>query len=105
MSGARPLRLAAARHAGQSAVEFLVLALALLPLFLLLPLLGKYLDLGHATEHAARYVAFESAIAGPAAWNSIGRPAARIIHTATKLSPAWTAIMASEIIKLRCRAI
>lgn len=54
----------AAPHTGQSTIEFLVLALALLPLFLLLPLLGKYLDLGHAAEHAARHVAFESTIAG-----------------------------------------
>lgn len=51
---------------GQSTTEFLVLALVLVPLFLSLPLLGKYLDLTHATEQAARYVAFETAIQGPA---------------------------------------
>lgn len=51
---------------GQSTTEFLVLALVLVPLFLSLPLLGKYLDLTQATEQAARYVAFETAIQGPA---------------------------------------
>lgn len=54
------------RQNGQSMVEFLILALALLPLFLTLPLLGKYLDLAHTTEHAARYVAFETSVFGPA---------------------------------------
>ncbi|HQZ02294.1 MAG TPA: hypothetical protein PKW99_06560 [Thauera sp.] len=54
------------RQLGQSTVEFLILALALIPLFVTLPLLGKYLDLTHATEHAARYVAFETSVFGPA---------------------------------------
>lgn len=55
------------RCGGQSIVEFLVLALVLVPLFLTLPLLGKYLDLAHATEQAARYAAFETTVSGPAA--------------------------------------
>lgn len=50
---------------GQSTTEFLVLSLVLAPLFLALPLLGKYIDLAHASEHAARYLAFETAITGP----------------------------------------
>ena len=50
---------------GQSTTEFLVLVLVLAPLFLALPLLGKYIDLAHASEHAARYIAFETAITGP----------------------------------------
>ena len=64
----RHLLLAIARPAesGQSTTEFLVLALVLVPLFMSLPLLGKYLDLAHTTEQAARYVAFETAITGPA---------------------------------------
>lgn len=100
MSGARPLRLAAARHAGQSAVEFLVLALALLPLFLLLPLLGKYLDLGHATEHAARYVAFESAIAGPAVGEASAAALARDVrrrHFGNADAPILTGDRAEDI--------
>lgn len=44
---------------GQSTVEFVVAALALLPLFIAVPLLGKYLDLFQASEAASRYVAFE----------------------------------------------
>lgn len=42
--------------------EFAVLSLALVPLFLSIPLLGKYLDMAHATEAAARYVAFEATV-------------------------------------------
>ncbi len=39
----------------------------LAPLFVLVPLLGKYLDLSHAATVASRYTAFEIAIRGPAA--------------------------------------
>lgn len=67
MKPCHPLLPAArAAQGGQSTTEFLVLALVLVPLFLSLPLLGKYLDLAHATEQAARYVAFETSIVGPA---------------------------------------
>ncbi len=51
-------RLAVQR--GQALTEFVVVALALVPLFLLMPVLGKYQDIGHATEMASRYVAFEA---------------------------------------------
>lgn len=44
---------------GQATTEFVVLALVLVPLFLAVPLLGKYIDLMQATEQASRYVAFE----------------------------------------------
>lgn len=54
-----------ARQRGQSLVEFTVLALVLVPAFIALPLLGKYLDLAHATELAARYLVFESTVANP----------------------------------------
>lgn len=54
-----------ARQRGQSLVEFIVLALVLVPAFMALPLLGKYLDLAHATELAARYLVFESTVAHP----------------------------------------
>jgi hypothetical protein len=40
--------------------EFVVIALALVPLFLLMPMIGKYQDLAHATEMASRYVAFDA---------------------------------------------
>ena len=49
------------RHArGQALTEFIVIALALVPLFLLIPLIGKYQSIRHATELASRYVAFDA---------------------------------------------
>lgn len=53
-------RGAARRQTGQALTEFLVIALALVPLFLLLPMVGKYQDLAHATQMASRYVAFDA---------------------------------------------
>jgi hypothetical protein len=49
-----------ARQRGQALSEFVVIALALVPLFLLMPMIGKYQDLAHATEMASRYVAFDA---------------------------------------------
>ncbi len=45
---------------GQALTEFLVLAVALVPLFLLVPMIAKYQDLNHATQLASRYVAFDA---------------------------------------------
>jgi hypothetical protein len=45
---------------GQATTEFAVLALALVPLFILVPLIGKYIDLNQTAEQASRYVAFEA---------------------------------------------
>ncbi len=45
---------------GQAFTEFLVVVLALLPLFLLMPVIGKYQDIAHSTRMASRYVAFEA---------------------------------------------
>jgi hypothetical protein len=47
------------RQRGQSTVEFVVLALVLVPFVISLTLLGRYLDVMNATEQASRYVAFE----------------------------------------------
>ena len=47
---------------GQSTIELIVVSLVLVPLFLIVPLLGKYLDLAQTTEIASRYVAFEGAV-------------------------------------------
>jgi hypothetical protein len=49
-----------ARQQGQALTEFVVIALALVPLFLLMPMIGKYQDLAHSTEMASRYVAFDA---------------------------------------------
>jgi hypothetical protein len=46
---------------GQATTEFAVLALALVPLFIVVPLIGKYMDINQTAEHASRYVAFEAA--------------------------------------------
>ncbi|MBI5926289.1 MAG: hypothetical protein HY836_11890 [Aquabacterium sp.] len=51
---------ATGRQGGQALPEFLVAAVAIIPLFLLLPMLGKYQDMAHSTMLASRYVAFEA---------------------------------------------
>ncbi|GGX86297.1 hypothetical protein GJV26_28515 [Massilia dura] len=49
------------RHSGgQALTEFIVIALVLVPLFLLIPLIGKYQSISHATAMASRYVAFDA---------------------------------------------
>jgi hypothetical protein len=55
-----PPALRSRRHSGQALTEFVIIALALVPLFLLMPMIGKYQDLAHATEMASRYVAFDA---------------------------------------------
>lgn len=45
---------------GQALTEFLAVALALVPLFLLIPVIAKYQDISHATQAASRYAAFEA---------------------------------------------
>lgn len=47
---------------GQALLEFVVLALVLLPLFLLVPRLGKLQDLYQTAERASRYAAFEATV-------------------------------------------
>ena len=49
-------------QAGQALVEFLVVALVLIPLFLLIPIIAKYQDVSHATQMAARYAAFDATL-------------------------------------------
>lgn len=53
---------AAGRHAGQALTEFLVISLVLMPLFLLIPVIGKYQDISHATQLASRYAAFDAVL-------------------------------------------
>lgn len=67
------------RASGASTVEFLVVALAVVPLFIAMPLVGKYLDVMHSTEVASRYVAFEGTIANTSsAWKSDASLAAEV---------------------------
>ncbi|MCW5221317.1 hypothetical protein D5041_16640 [Verminephrobacter aporrectodeae subsp. tuberculatae] len=47
---------------GQALVEFLTIAAAVLGLFLLMPMIGKYQDIAHATHMASRYAAFDATV-------------------------------------------
>ncbi len=58
------------QQGGQALTEFLVLALALTPLFLLIPLIAKYQDISHASQIASRYVAFEAVTRNPSTINN-----------------------------------
>ncbi|QJD92845.1 hypothetical protein HH213_23815 [Duganella dendranthematis] len=49
-----------ARCDGQALAEFLVLAAALVPLYLLLPVIAKYQDVASQVAMASRYVTFEA---------------------------------------------
>ncbi len=49
---------------GQAITELLVILLALLPLFLIIPMIAKYQDISHTTQIASRYAAFAGAIKG-----------------------------------------
>lgn len=50
---------------GQAMTEFLVACLVLIPLFLAMPLLGKYLDMAHAGVQGSRYLAWERTVWAP----------------------------------------
>jgi hypothetical protein len=61
------------RGSGQAMVEFLIAAtLVLIPMFLIVPLLGKYMDLKATAIQAARYAAWERTVF----FNSTDWPAA-----------------------------
>lgn len=61
----RPAGCTRKRQLGQGTTEFIVVLLAAVPMFLLFPLVGKYIDLMAVTEQASRYVAFESTVHVP----------------------------------------
>jgi hypothetical protein len=67
--GGKPQRPRSARwrvpprlNRGQSLVEFAVASLVITPLFLLVPLIGKYIDMKHATIASSRTLAFECTV-------------------------------------------
>lgn len=71
----------AAAAGGQALVEFLGLALILVPFLLLLPMIAKYQDIAHATEMAARYVAFDATVRNDAnggSWKPNGELAGEV---------------------------
>jgi len=59
------IRVCSKRSSGQAISEFLVLAAAIIPLFLLLPMIGKYQDLSHHIQMASRYAAFDATVRNP----------------------------------------
>lgn len=51
------------RNRGQALTEFLICAsFVLIPMFLIVPMFGKYIDMRHATIEAARYEAWEYSV-------------------------------------------
>jgi len=60
------------RSKGQALTETLVTFVVLVPVFMLIPYLGKYLDVKHKTEDSARYALWERTVfADPgASWDS-----------------------------------
>lgn len=78
MNARRPAFTAAVR--GQALVEFLGLALILVPFLLLLPMIAKYQDIAHATTMAARYVAFDATVRNDAtsSWKPNGELAGEV---------------------------
>ncbi len=63
------------RQRGQALTEFLVAAVALIPLFLLVPLIAKYQDVNHAVQAASRYAAFDASLRndGVNSWKDPGQ--------------------------------
>jgi hypothetical protein len=103
------------RRAGQALTEFLVISLVLIPLFLLIPLIGKYQDISHATQLASRYAAFDAVLRNDSAnsWKSpasletevrqrfFGIPGAAVVTGAqeeTALREGWTDTYAHPLI-------
>ncbi|HBI71059.1 MAG TPA: hypothetical protein DDZ22_19215 [Massilia sp.] len=78
MNPRRPAPAPAVR--GQALVEFLGLALILVPFLLLLPMIAKYQDIAHATDMAARYVAFDATVRNDAtgSWKPNGELAGEV---------------------------
>lgn len=52
---------------GQATTEFLIGAIAIVPILLMIPLLGKVSDVNHTAIEASRYAAWETTVATPAA--------------------------------------
>jgi hypothetical protein len=60
----RRYRTSGIKQQGQSFTEFILLALVLLPLFLLIPMIGKYQDISYSTTLASRYALFAAETRG-----------------------------------------
>lgn len=75
---------------GQAMTEMLALLLVLVPLFVIVPLLGKFIDLKQHNIAASRYVAFEAMARHSSAWGSwtsdedLGRDVRRRFFSASR---------------------
>jgi hypothetical protein len=71
-----------ALQSGQALVEFTIAAATvLLPLFLIIPILGKYMDMKASAVQAARYAAWERTVwFGSANWSAATKTDAEIQH-------------------------
>jgi hypothetical protein len=69
-----------ASQQGQALTEFVVIALALIPLFLLMPVVAKYQDIAHASQMASRYLAFEAMTRnnGMSSWKPVNQLAGEV---------------------------
>jgi len=70
------IQIVASEQDGQALTEFIVVALVLIPLFLLLPMIGKYQDIAHSVQLASRYAAFDAMIRNDA--NGTWKPEAQL---------------------------
>jgi hypothetical protein len=55
----------ASNQRGQALTEFLMMSLVLVPLILLIPMIGKYQEISHASLVASRYVAWDATLNNP----------------------------------------
>jgi hypothetical protein len=62
---------------GQALAEMAILAAVLVPMFLLIPILGKYAHTNQTTQQAARAAAWEATVAHDYEWNSLNDAAWR----------------------------
>jgi hypothetical protein len=72
--------LARRAQRGVALTEMVVVCLALVPLFLLVPVVAKYQDLAYATQMASRYVAFDAIASneGMSAWKPVDQLEAEV---------------------------
>lgn len=84
------MKTARSHEEGQALTEFLVLAFALIPLFLLIPVIAKYQDMAHATQMASRYAAFDAIVHNhTGSWKSEAQLASEIRRRFFSNSEAW----------------
>lgn len=65
------------RQAGQALTEMAVVAAVLVPLFLLVPTLSKYIHLKQTAQQAARSAAWEATVTRDYAWNQLNATSQR----------------------------